>query len=166
MVLVKKLLTDSTNHLWKRGSWNLAIGPDAWETLFNEIPTTSLGLEWEPCHQLLCLADPLAQLERWAPRILHVHGKDANIDWDLIRRKGLFGKEKWAVQRTAGFGDSDWELIIRALVNSGYGGTIDIEGWHDPLYKADREIEGQVLALRHLQGCRERSFSTISLEQA
>jgi sugar phosphate isomerase/epimerase len=146
---------------WKLGSWNLAIGPDAWEALFNEIPSDSLGLEWEPCHQLLCLADPVSQLERWGPRILHVHGKDAAIDWDLIRRGGLFGKRKWAVQRTAGFGDSDWEMIIRGLLRAGYAGAIDIEGWHDPVYNGEREIEGQVQALRHLKGCRKMALSTL-----
>ena len=104
---------------WKRGSWNIAIGPDAWEMMFDAIPSTSLGLEWEPCHQLLCLADPLAQLERWAPRIFHVHGKDANVRWDVIRERGLFGTGEWAVQRTAGFGDSDWAEIIRVLRRAG-----------------------------------------------
>jgi sugar phosphate isomerase/epimerase len=151
---------------WKTGNWNLAIGPDAWEVLFNEIPTISLGLEWEPCHQLLCLADPVGQLERWGPRILHVHGKDANIDWNIIRGGGLFGKKKWAVQRTAGFGDSDWEQIMRGLVRTGYAGCVDIEGWHDPVYKDDREIEGQVLGLQYLLGCRERALAPVSLEHA
>ena len=141
---------------WKLGSWNLAIGPDAWEVLFNEMPSPSLGLEWEPCHQLLCLADPVAQLERWASKIFHVHGKDANIDRDVIRRKGLFGKEKWAVSRTAGFGDSNWGEIIQVLSQAGYAGAIDIEGWNDPVYKDDREIEGQVLGLRYLKDCRQR----------
>jgi sugar phosphate isomerase/epimerase len=144
---------------WKHGSWNLAICPDAWEILFHEIPSAALGLEWEPCHQLLCLADPLAQLERWAPRIYHVHGKDAHIDWDVVRNHGVFGARKWAVQRTAGFGDSDWTAIMRTLAASGYDGTIDIEGWNDPVYKNEREIEGQTLGLRHLKECREKAWS-------
>jgi sugar phosphate isomerase/epimerase len=143
---------------WKAGSWNLAIGPDAWEALFNEMPSASLGLEWEPCHQLLCLADPVAQLGRWAAKVFHVHGKDANIDWGVIREHGLFGKAKWAVQRTAGFGDSDWTAIIRALTLAGYDGGIDIEGWNDPVYRNEREIEGQVLGMRHLKACRDQAL--------
>jgi sugar phosphate isomerase/epimerase len=142
---------------WKHGSWNLAICPDAWEILFQEIPSFSLGLEWEPCHQLLCLADPLAQLERWVPRIYHVHGKDAHIDWDVVRSHGVFGARKWSVQRTAGFGDSDWTAIIRTLDAAGYVGSIDIEGWNDPVYKNEREIEGQSLGLRLLKECREKA---------
>jgi sugar phosphate isomerase/epimerase len=140
---------------WKLGSWNLAIGPDAWELLFDEIPSPSLGLEWEPCHALLCLADPLEQLRRYASRIFHVHGKDAHVDWAVIRARGLFGKTKWAVQRTAGFGDSDWAAILRELAAAGFDGSIDIEGWNDPVYKDEREIEGQVESMRHLKICRE-----------
>jgi sugar phosphate isomerase/epimerase len=139
---------------WKRGSWNIAVGPDAWEKMFAEIPSPVLGLEWEPCHQLLGLADPVMSLERWAPRIIHVHGKDANIYWDTLRKHGLFGTEKWAVQRTAGFGDSDWVEIMRILLRTGYEGTIDIEGWNDPVYRNERELEGQVLGLKHLKDCR------------
>jgi sugar phosphate isomerase/epimerase len=139
---------------WKRGSWNIAVGPDAWERIFAEIPSPVLGLEWEPCHQLLGLADPLLSLERWAPRIIHVHGKDANVDWDALRAHGLFGPGKWAVQRTAGFGDSDWVEIMRVLLRAGYEGTIDIEGWNDPVYRNEREVEGQILGLQHLKNCR------------
>lgn len=142
---------------WKTGRWNLAIGPDAWEALFNEIPSASLGLEWEPCHQLLCLSDPVAQLQRWAPRVFHVHGKDAHIDWEVIREHGVFGKAKWAEQRTAGFGDSDWTAIIASLAKAGYEGTIDIEGWNDPVFKDQREIEGQIQGMRYLKACRERA---------
>jgi sugar phosphate isomerase/epimerase len=138
---------------WKRGSWNIAVGPDAWAKMFAEIPSPVLGLEWEPCHQLLGLADPLLNLARWAPRIFHVHGKDANIYWDTLREHGLFGTEKWAVQRTAGFGDSDWVEIMRILLRAGYEGTIDIEGWNDPVYRNERELEGQVLGLKHLKKC-------------
>jgi sugar phosphate isomerase/epimerase len=143
---------------WKRGSWNIAIGPDAWKMMFEALPSETLGLEWEPCHQLLCLADPVSQLETWAPRIFHVHGKDANVNWDIIRSQGLFGRAEWSVQRTAGFGDSDWTAIIKALVRAGYNGTIDIEGWNDPVYKGERETEGQVLGLRYLKDCRRKAL--------
>jgi sugar phosphate isomerase/epimerase len=139
---------------WKHGDWNIAINPDAWELLFNEIPSASLGLEWEPCHQLLCLADPVAQLARWTPKIFHIHGKDANVDWEAVHGHGLFGKAKWAEQRTAGFGDSDWTAIIRELLRGGYTGAIDIEGGHDPVYSGERNMEGQVLGMRHLKECR------------
>jgi sugar phosphate isomerase/epimerase len=143
---------------WKRGSWNIAIGPDAWKLMFDALPSDILGLEWEPCHQLLCLADPVAQLETWASKIFHVHGKDANIDWNVIRDRGLFGTAEWYVQRTAGFGDSDWTAIMRILHGAGYEGAIDIEGWNDPVYRGERELEGQVSGMQHLKNCRDAAL--------
>ena len=37
---------------------------------------------------------------------------------------------------------------------AGYRGAIDIEGWHDPVYRGDLEITGQVAALNYLKQCR------------
>jgi sugar phosphate isomerase/epimerase len=43
---------------------------------------------------------------------------------------------------------------MRILLRTGYEGTIDIEGWNDPVYRNERELEGQVLGLKHLKDCR------------
>ncbi|TIP22855.1 MAG: sugar phosphate isomerase/epimerase, partial [Mesorhizobium sp.] len=77
---------------WASGDWNIAHNPDAWELMFNELPDDNLGLEWEPCHQLVYLIDPIPQIRKWAPRIFHVHGKDATVRWDVIREHGVFGR--------------------------------------------------------------------------
>ena len=47
---------------WAFGDWNLAHNPAAWELLFNAIPMDHQGLEWEPCHQMVALIDPMPQL--------------------------------------------------------------------------------------------------------
>jgi hypothetical protein len=39
-----------------------------------------------------------------------------------------------------------------------FTGSIDIEGWHDPVYKGDLEMTGQVHALNYLKQCRGGSF--------
>ena len=51
---------------WQTGDWNIAHNPDAWELMFNETPDDNIGLEWEPCHQLVYLIDPLPQIRKWA----------------------------------------------------------------------------------------------------
>ena len=56
--------------------------------------------------------------------------------------------------RTPGFGDTDWTRVISELRLAGYAGTIDIEGWHDPVYRDDLEMTGQVRALEYLKECR------------
>jgi sugar phosphate isomerase/epimerase len=142
------------NGNWAGGDWNIAHNPDAWEMMFNEVPADNLGLEWEPCHQLVYLIDPLPQIRKWASRIFHVHGKDATVRWDVIREHGIFGKVPFVQMRTPGFGDSDWSRIISELRLAGFRGSIDIEGWHDPVYREELEMTGQVRALNFLRDCR------------
>jgi sugar phosphate isomerase/epimerase len=142
------------NGNWKTGDWNIAHNPDAWEMMFNEVPSDALGLEWEPCHQLVYLIDPVPQVRKWGAKIFHVHGKDATVRWDVIREHGVFGKHPFVQMRTPGFGDSDWARIISELRLAGFTGSIDIEGWHDPVYREDLEMTAQVRALNYLKDCR------------
>jgi sugar phosphate isomerase/epimerase len=142
------------NGNWESGDWNIAHNPDAWEMIFNELPDENLGLEWEPCHQLVYLIDPVPQIRKWAAKFFHVHGKDATVRWDVIREHGIFGKHPFVQMRTPGFGDSDWTRIISELRLAGFKGSIDIEGWHDPVYRDALEMTGQVRALEYLKQCR------------
>ncbi len=139
---------------WASGDWNIAHNPDAWELMFNETPDDNIGLEWEPCHQMVYLIDPIPQIRKWAPKFFHIHGKDATIRWDVIRENGIFGKYPFVQMRSPGFGDSDWTRIISELRLAGYKGTIDIEGWHDPVYRDALEMTGQVRSLNFLKDAR------------
>jgi sugar phosphate isomerase/epimerase len=56
--------------------------------------------------------------------------------------------------RTPGFGDSDWTRIISDLRLASFRGSIDIEGWHDPVYRDALEMTGQARALAYLKECR------------
>ncbi|MFJ7356936.1 sugar phosphate isomerase/epimerase family protein [Phyllobacterium sp. NPDC097923] len=143
---------------WATGDWNIAHTPDAWEMIFNEVPADNLGLEWEPCHQMVYLIDPLPQIRKWAPKIFHVHGKDATIRWEVIREHGIFGKEKFVFMRSPGFGDTNWTDVISELRLAGWSGSIDIEGWHDPVYRNDLEMTGQVHSLNYLKHSRGGDF--------
>jgi sugar phosphate isomerase/epimerase len=94
-------------------------------------PLENLGLEWEPCHQLTYLIDPMPQLREWAPRIFHMHGKDASVHWNGVRRYGIYHS---------------------------MAPDIAIEGWHDPVYRGELEMTGQVHALNYLKECRGGSY--------
>ncbi len=143
---------------WESGGCNLAINPDAWELLFDAVPCDNVGLEWEPCHQMAQLIEPLPQIREWGKRFFHIHGKDATVRRDLLARHGAYGKETFAWHRTPGFGDSNWTDIISELRMAGYAGTIDIEGWHDPVYRDELEMTGQVHGLNYLKRCRGGDF--------
>jgi sugar phosphate isomerase/epimerase len=144
---------------WDYGGWNIAHSPRAWEMIFNEVPSDAIGLEWEPCHQMVSLIDPLPQLRQWVHKIFHVHGKDATVLWDVVRSKGIRGGTPFVYHRTPGFGDTNWSDVITFLRMGGFRGSIDIEGWHDPVYRDELEMTGQVHALHYLQRCRGGEFT-------
>jgi len=143
---------------WDNPKWNIAHSPRAWEMMFDAVPGDALGLEWEPCHQMVSLIDPLPQLRQWVNRVYHVHGKDATIAWDVLKAKGLRGGEQFVWHRTPGFGDTNWTDVITILRQGGFKGAIDIEGWHDPIYRDELEMTGQVHALNYLKACRGGAF--------
>jgi sugar phosphate isomerase/epimerase len=143
---------------WEHVYMNIAHSPKAWEMMFNEVPSPALGLEWEPCHQMNSLVDPLPQLRKWVHKIFHLHGKDATVAWDIVRSSGIRGGKQYVWHRTPGFGDTNWTDVISILRQNKYQGAIDIEGWHDPVYKDDLEMTGQVFGLNYLKHCRGGPF--------
>jgi sugar phosphate isomerase/epimerase len=62
--------------------------------------------------------------------------------------------KKLVFMRTPGFGDSNWTDIISELRLAGWPGSIDIEGWHDPVYCDELELTGQIGAFNSLKTCR------------
>jgi sugar phosphate isomerase/epimerase len=143
---------------WDRVSWNLAHASTAWEILFNEVQSPAIGLEWEPCHHLGSFVDPIAQLRKWLPKIIHLHGKDATVAWDVIREFGIRGGRPFVWHRHPGFGDTNWTDVISILRMAKWTGSIDIEGWHDPVYVGELEMTGQVHSLKYLKHCRGGPF--------
>jgi len=136
--------------LWKRGNWNIAINGDAWALMFGVLDDPKLGLQWEPCHQVEAFIDPLIQLKEWLPKVKHVHGKDALIDWDLLKVIGLYAPDKAISSVLPGEGESDWKAIVRMLQASGFKGSIDIETKTQKFFP---DLQGKKRSLKYLQQC-------------
>jgi len=143
---------------WECATTNIAHAPKAWEMMFDILPADNIGLEWEPCHQMYSLIDPLPQLRQWVDKVFHVHGKDATVLWDVVKTRGIRGGDVFAYHRTPGFGDTNWSDVITILRQAGFKGSIDIEGWHDPVYCGELEMTGQVHGLNYLKHCRGGEF--------
>ncbi|MBS1712820.1 MAG: sugar phosphate isomerase/epimerase [Armatimonadetes bacterium] len=139
---------------WELPKWNIAHSPRAWDMIFNEVEGDVLGLEWEPCHQMVSFIDPIPQLRKYVGRVYHIHGKDATMEWDRIKTEGIRSGSYVVRHRTPGFGDSNWTDIVSILREAGWRGSIDIEGWHDNVYRDDLEMTGQVYACQYLKACR------------
>lgn len=144
---------------WQHCTCNIGFNPKAWEMMFNEVPADNFGLEWEPGHQIIQLIDPVAQLRQWVGKVIHMHGKDATVDMDAVRRLGVFGAHDFAPQRTPGFGDTNWRDIFSILHQGGYESDICVEGYHDPVYRGEWEMTAQLHALQYLKWCRGGDFT-------
>ncbi len=139
---------------WYRGCKNIGFCSDAWELMFDAVPSPALGLEWEPCHALEKLADPVRQLRRWADKVVHIHGKDGTVAWDVVADHGTDSGAEYCWNRTPGFGDTNWADLFTILLQSGFAGSCDIEGYHDPVHLDDMEWTAQLTALDYLKRCR------------
>ncbi|MBI9104183.1 MAG: sugar phosphate isomerase/epimerase [Spirochaetales bacterium] len=149
----------SMDGTWDDGDWNIAICPEAWELIFESLPFENVGLEWEPGHAILQFADPLKQLKDWMRKIFHIHGKDGSVDKEALALNGISGSKANPIFRLPGYGDTNWKGVIDMLIKSDFSGSIDIEGFHDPVFNKEQEWQGQAFSLEFLKKIREEHIS-------
>ncbi len=114
--------------------FNMLAQPAMWERVFHETKCENLGLEWDPSHLICQFIDPVTNIHKFGSRIFHVHAKDAFINQHLLKIYGLCHPGV-AEHRFPGFGQADWAEIIHALLRAGYDSDLNIEGWHDPVFR-------------------------------
>lgn len=149
--------------------YNMLAQPAMWERLFSESKCDNLGIEWDASHLLCQFIDPVQNIHRFGSRIFHVHAKDAFINRQLLETYGICHPGV-AEHRFPGFGQANWSEIVHALLRAGYDSDLNIEGWHDPVFRdhdsvppadiklapsrqSGQKLEdaGLVLAKRHLE---------------
>jgi sugar phosphate isomerase/epimerase len=147
---------------------NMICTPGIWERAFNEVPSDALGLEWDASHLVCMFIDPVANLRQFGKRVYHVHAKDAHVHRDLLEKYG-FWHPGVTEHCFPGLGDTNWALVVKELLRQGYTNDLNIEGWHDAVFRdhkdkpppdvaqnvshtARRDLEdaGLLLALKHL----------------
>jgi sugar phosphate isomerase/epimerase len=133
-----------------------------WERFFNATKCENLGLEWDAGHLICQFIDPVANLRKFGAKVFHVHAKDAFVNRQLLETYGPCHPGV-AEHRLPGFGQANWSEIIHELVRAGYDSDLNIEGFHDPVFRdhpadADSplagcklEREGWKLGKRHLE---------------
>jgi len=125
-------------------SYNLLGQPAMWERLFNESKAENIGIEWDASHLLCQFIDPIQNIQKFGSRIFHVHAKDAYIDRHLLELYGICHPGV-AEHRFPGLGQANWSEIVHALLRAGYDSDLNVEGWHDPVYRDhDREQPADV----------------------
>lgn len=134
------------------GGKNLAISPAVWRRMFEDIPSPSFGLNFDPSHLIWQQMDYLAPLYEFRDRLVHVHAKDARVDRAALDAHGLLAYPKlWHTPKLPGLGDVRWGAFLGALAEVGYDGHVAIEV-EDRAFEGslEKRRESLVISRRHL----------------
>jgi sugar phosphate isomerase/epimerase len=114
--------------------YNMMGQPAIWEKFFSDCRAENIGIEWDASHLICQFIDPVANIHKFGSRIFHVHAKDAFINRPLLEQYGICHPGV-AEHRFPGLGQANWAEIVHALLRAGYDSDLNIEGWHDPVYR-------------------------------
>jgi sugar phosphate isomerase/epimerase len=114
--------------------FNMLAQPAMWERLFNATKQENIGLEWDASHLICQFIDPVTNIHKFGTRIFHVHAKDGMVNRHLLEVYGICHPGV-VEHRFPGLGQSNWAEIVHALLRAGYDSDLNIEGWHDPVYR-------------------------------
>ena len=110
------------------GGKNLATTPAMWRRMFEEIPSPSFGLNYDPSHMIWQFMDTIKPIYEFRERIVHVHIKDARIRYDLLNEVGIMAPPlQFHQPKLPGLGDVDWGAFFAALTDIGYRGSACVE---------------------------------------
>jgi sugar phosphate isomerase/epimerase len=123
-----------TDDEWPGGK-NLASSPAIWRQLFEAIPGTHFGLNYDPSHLLWQQMDYVRPLAEFRDRIFHVHAKDVRVDPDRLNDVGILANPLlYHDPKLPGRGQIDWRKFISGLNAIDYSGAVCVE-------VEDREFE-------------------------
>lgn len=127
-----------TEDEWPGGK-NLATTPAIWRRMFEDIPSDSFGLNFDPSHFIWQQMDYLNAIREFgAEKFFHVHAKDARLDQHRLNEVGIMATPlEFHTPKLPGIGDVDWGQFFSALTDVGYSGPVCVE-------VEDRAYEGSL----------------------
>lgn len=146
------------------GPGALCCNPETCRMLFKEVPSSGMGINYDPSHMLRMGIDPIRFLLEFVERVHHVHGKDCELISEALYEVGHeqapvftkghgFGSAVWRYT-IPGHGQMRWVEALNILKSSGYDGLISIE-LEDENFNGSKEGEqtGLLAGARFLAAC-------------
>lgn len=110
------------------GGKNLATTPAIWRRMFDDIPSSNFGLNYDPSHMVWQHMDYLAPLRDFKDRIFHVHAKDVRIDRERLNNVGIMATPvEFHTPKLPGMGEVEWGRFCSILTDTGYQGAVCVE---------------------------------------
>lgn len=146
------------------GPGALCCAPEGFRALFEQVPSPSMAVNYDPSHLVRMGIDPIRFLAEFAGRVRHVHAKDTELVADRLYEFGSeqpptfademgFGGGTWRYT-IPGHGVVSWSEVFGLLERAGYAGCVSIE-LEDRDFNGSRETEelGLTLSRDFLEGC-------------
>jgi sugar phosphate isomerase/epimerase len=131
-----------TKDEWPGGK-NLATSPAIWRRMFEEIPSSHLGLNYDPSHMIWQQMDYLQPIREFADRLVHVHAKDVRLDRQRLNDVGILAHPNlYHTPKLPGLGDVNWGQFFSVLTDVGYRGPVCVEV-EDRAYEGSLDLRKQ-----------------------
>ncbi len=119
------------------GPGALCCTPEGYRAFFKEVPSSAMGVNYDPSHLIRMGIDPHKFLEEFKLRVFHVHGKDCEILQEDLYEYGSeqpptfgtpidFGGMHWRYT-IPGHGQTRWIKVFETLKDAGYQGAVSVE---------------------------------------
>jgi sugar phosphate isomerase/epimerase len=130
--------------LFSRDEWpggkNLANSPAIWRRMFEDLPSSHFGLNYDPSHMVWQQMDYLKPMREFASRLFHVHAKDVRLDRERLDQVGILAHPlQYHTPKLPGLGEVNWGQFFSVLTDVGYQGPVCVE-------VEDRAYEGSLAA--------------------
>jgi sugar phosphate isomerase/epimerase len=148
---------------WPNRGRNLMQSPELWDNAFTAVPSSAMGLIFDPSHLVVLHIDWLWAMRAFKDRIVYVHGKDTEVFPERLNRYGTYGpfvesggpaSGIWWRYRLPGFGVVNWRKFADVLSEIGYQGPLNIEH-EDQVWGFTQDVprmhEGLLVAKRYLE---------------
>jgi sugar phosphate isomerase/epimerase len=144
---------------WPRNGTMLAITPELWDGMFNAVPSSAIGLCYDPSHFYWLGIEPIQPIWDFQDRIYYAHAKDTEMLAAGQNYYGIYGRQlssteerSWWRYRLPGYGAVDWIRYLDTLYQIGYDGILSVEH-EDPVWEEtpEKALRGLQLAQQFLQ---------------
>lgn len=142
---------------------NYMISPHNWRRLFEAVPSSAVGLCFDPSHLVALGIDWHRALHEFGARIYYAHAKDTELYPEELYQHGYLapnvGRREvngrgWWRFTLPGYGVVDWGRYISGLREVGYDRVLAVEH-EDDVYgfrtDARRALEGLRITARYLR---------------
>jgi sugar phosphate isomerase/epimerase len=138
-----------TDDEWPGGK-NLATTPAIWDKMFEKIPNSNFGLNYDPSHMIWQHMDEIKPIYQYKERLHHIHLKDVKIRKDDLDRVGIMANPlEYHTPKLPGYGDVRWRHFFAALTEVGYRGPTCIEVEDRAFEYSEGDVRDSILISRN-----------------